>query len=285
MNSIEMIEGLILQLKSVKNYKEYFNILVNVESFDKEMLDRSPYSSKALYSDDNFLSIRDHVVFLLNDKLNKIPNLKEYRLVEDYIAKGKEALSINDDVKIEEVAIKIYKTFVGKINMPENYRKWGLSTEILFPQRGEYPTKLDLESLIDNLDIYKESLISANLQKQSYKNKQGIDNFPLSIKIDNNLNAQSISSSNVDLKISIETKISQVINEVKADSSISDVEKEEINRYLEELRNIKNEHEDTRWEKCKNVLTWVGDKSVKFGKWFLPIVAEIAIGKVLNPNL
>lgn len=280
MNRYENLLKLKKKLKSCKTKDELKNFSEEANVIDPLLL--AQCSTVSLINSDS-MSDNDikHLIKLfdlaIDNNISKIPNIEEYKMVLSYIEKANNALHYKNKNKIETLSIEIYKTFIGKISFPKNYEKWYLSDEIMMPQVGEYPNSIDLISIVNKLNIYKELLL-----ERPKPTKDALNNKTLNQTFNISTNAESKVESRIE--ISIESKIENIIQQIENDDDLSEQEINDCKEQIEMLKKCANEKPKTKWGTCKKVLAWLGDKSVKFGKWIIPIIADILIAKNTTPT-
>jgi len=81
------------------------------------------------------------------------------------------------------------------------------------------------------------------------------------------------------IKIDISLQIENINKEIEEDDNLTEEQINECKKLLEDLQEVKNKKQKHKWEKCKEILVWLGDKTVKFAEWFIPIMATILSNK------
>lgn len=205
--------------------------------------------------------------FAITGFLKRIPNYNELENVYNLIQESK---------KIDKNVPSQTSPYLRKVNA-------ALGKEIDFPQeilnifaienahslsgrRFYETTTQDFEGVVIRLENYLSKLLSPRENKKTNDKQEKIE-----------LNVTQVNQNNIHIDIDI--SIENTIQEIENDDDLTDDQMQEAISLLNELKELKNEKPKTKWEKCKKVFSWLGDKTYKFGKWFIPIISEILIIK------
>ena len=167
------------------------------------------------------------------------------------------------DSSEEENLIRIHREIDGKYGayVPD----WDNGMYGYAPKFGFNYELIGVSSLIHNLELMKAKLegYTLGLEKPTQK----------SYSPSNSVNVNVSNTNEVNVTVSFE----QARQQIEDMTSLTDKETEEILAKITELEEIINskEKKKTKWEKAKDVLVWLADKSFDVGMALLPLLLKI----------
>ena len=170
-----------------------------------------------------------------------------------------EALKSNDIEKMRAVHMELDGKYGAYV--PD----WTKGMFGYFEDFGFDHTALSISSLTNNLTLMKSKLegYALGLTKPTQK-----------VYSPNNSVNVNVSNTN---EINVTVSFEQARQQIEDMTSLTDKETEEILAKITELEEIINskEKKKTKWEKAKNVLIWLADKSFDVGMTLLPLLLKI----------
>lgn len=182
----------------------------------------------------------------------------------------------HDDCKrLYNDLVNIYSTDIPDISN-------GLSQDRISLSGPGYAYRADYKR---NLDIVKRKL-ELYLIKREESKKQVVERnsqAPVSVNVNNTNTSSSdnhstntnsnANTANIDLKVMFE----QARKTIDDDESLNDIEVSEIIERINQLEELASSDENKRskWNKCKEVMTWLFEKGAKVAGTILPLITEI----------
>lgn len=182
----------------------------------------------------------------------------------------------HDDCKrLYNDLVSIYSTDIPDISN-------GLSQDMINLNGPGYAYRADYKR---NLGVVKRKL-ELYLIKREESKKQVVERnsqAPVSVNVNNTNTSSSDNQStntnsnantaNIDLKVMFE----QARKTIDDDESLNDIEVSEIIERINQLEEVASSDENKRskWNKCKEVMTWLFEKGAKVAGTILPLITEI----------
>lgn len=182
------------------------------------------------------------------------------RDIKSDIDKIKEVLQSNSSTpELTNVHMYIDGKYQSKIS------NWGLSQYAWRDNTGFFYDFLDESSLKHNLSNMKNKL-EGYLQDYSLSPVVS-SSYPAVKFINNNTNTN---------EIKVEIDFENLINKINDMESLTESETKEAIEKIEEIENIykSKDSKKKKWEKIKNILIWLADKSVDLAIAYLPIITN-----------
>lgn len=200
------------------------------------------------------------------------------REIQDDISKIKDIIKKSDYGTMRNLHMELDGKYQSKI---EN---WGLSQYGWRAQNGFIYNYIDKEAMMHNLqnmigklEGYKQELdLKTSIPSVSNANDKSKNKIPVSTNINfYNKNENNISNNTTNINFST------IENQIKDCESLTEEETKEALKKLNELQKIYelSESRKTKWEKAKNILVWVADKSVDVAIAYFPVIMSILSSK------
>ena len=175
-------------------------------------------------------------------------------MIDDFISQLEIVIQNRDVEKANFLTKKVFAIFNSEIEDLKN----GLSR---FEYAADLDSLSDADVLIARLRNYK-----LNLATGLYKTLQG-----------NSGAVNVVQSVNQDLEANFTVTLEETIHCIEEipDNILSKDDKEVLNGKLASLSAMKEKDKTTKWEKAKEILKWIADKSVDVGIAALPYIWEI----------
>ncbi|MFA6935828.1 MAG: hypothetical protein WCQ75_00630 [Bacilli bacterium] len=285
MSKFDYLTSFKSEIEKCNNKNDMDKLIDKIKIYDINLLTNISFPAgwntlkeKDLQAELNYL--KEKIGFAIELEINRIPNINIIKNIQSLINEGKNI--DNAPNKISPFVRKVNNAVGKEIDFP-NAVLSKLNTEDAtnFGIGGHLcrTNKEDLDGVIIRLENYLDKL--SNQKKDEKTNaKDKLFNPIFNILA----TADSKVENNIDINISIENKIETTINEIEKDDNLNDAEIAKCKQQLEILKQSINDNPKIKWEKCKSVFSWLGDKTIKFGKWFIPIMAEILINKATTPT-
>lgn len=260
-------EKLIQEINSAKTPTEIEDILSKMEMLDFTLKMGIDEPAGWRTSNEIMDRYKNLLKYPLELKIKNHPNHKKMQLVSDLITEGTCSKNSSPMI-ISKFLRKVEKSFGSEIGFPSSIVTSFRSEDISRANgiNRFYITEEDLESVLIRLESYLSELSFIKKDKPS-KSDNKITPQPINIYATANANNQ--------ITINIDVQITSTMQLIEDDDNLSESEVEECKSILSELKSIQNEKPKKKWEKCKTILTWLGDKTVKFAQWFIPIISTI----------
>ena len=263
------------EILNAKNREEIDDVVKKVNALNPLILANveKPNGWNSLKEDDlKIEKFKELLSFTVLAFLQRIPNYNEIKNIYDLIQESK---------KIDKNAPNQTSPYLRKVNIAVG-KEIEFPTSVLSTFNREDNTSFggmhsckttaqDFDGVVIRLENYFSKLITP---KNDNKNRKEPEKTVVNItQINQN-----------DIRLNIDISINNVLNEIENDEDLTEQEIADCKEQMEILKNCVNEKPKTKWEKCKKVLAWLGDKTIKFGKWFIPIIKDILIAKYTIPT-
>lgn len=261
-------EKLIKEIDSCENPTELEDILSKIESLDFTLKFgvKEPDGWRSSVAIMN--RYKKLLKYPLEVRIQNHPNYKKMQLISELIAEGN-YLRGCPPTNIANYLRKVEKSFGKEIGFPNSIIN-SFKVDEVKKMNGIYScsiTEEDLEAVLIRLESYLEEL--SIIKKEKAENKTQ----PQPINI------YATAQANNQISINVDIQISSALKEIEDDDNLTEDEIAECKEILSELKKIQKEKPKKKWEKCKSILKWLGDKTVKFAEWFIPIISNILINK------
>ena len=270
MNLLETYFNLEQEILNAKTREEINSVIDKVNAIEPNIMKNVKQPAGWNTLKEEHLKLEEYkalIHFAIESYLQKMPNYTKIRNVYDLIQEGK-SIDSSASNQISPFLRKVNNAFGKEIHFPDQLKSL-LMRETVGGFGACRARKADLEGIIVRLENYLEEL--TNPPQKNVTSKQP----DFSINVTNNNNNSN--ENNLNVNIDIDFAIENVISQMEEDDAIDKELLQEAKEKLQEIKAIKDERPKTKWDKCKEIFKWLGDKTVKFGRWFLPILAQILI--------
>ena len=229
----------------------------------------SPAGWNTLKEEDlNIQEYKDLLSFTILGFLQRVPNYNEIKNIYDLIQESK-TIDKNAPNQTSPYLRKVNIAVGKEIDFPTSVLSVFNKEDNCFIGVGGHickTTAQDFEGVVIRLENYFTKLTTPKKENKEKNEQEKIA-----------VNVTQINQN--DIHIDIDISINRVLEEIENDDDLSDNDITEIKQILNELKELRNEKPKKKWDKCKEVLKWLGEKSVKFGKWIIPIISQILLNK------
>lgn len=275
MSLIETYFDINNEILNAKNREEIDDVIKKINALNPLVLANveTPSGWNTLKEKDlKIEKFKDLLSFSVLTYLQRIPNYNEIKNIYDLIQESK---------KIDKNAPNQTSPYLAKVNVAVG-KEIDFPSSVLNTLNKEKSTSFngihcckttaqDFDGVVIRLENYFSKLITP---KKDNKDRKETEKTVVNVtQINQN-----------DIRLNIDISINNVLNEIENDDDLSEKEIADCKEQMEILKNCVNERPKTKWEKCKKVLAWLGDKTIKFGKWFIPIIKDILIAKYTMPT-
>lgn len=278
MNRLEYLEYFKNEIEKSETIEKINRIVEKINDYDFSILKNVsvPEHWTTLKEKDLKEKIIDYkyrIIFLLNISIDNIENIDLIKTAQQLLMEG-EACKNNPEL-ITNFLYKFKNIYEKEIDFPTNIQsKLNTQSIACFGNFDDYYVNNDdLECVIILLKNYINKLLKPSHNAKKVERDKIVQQINI-----NNTNENS-NKNEVKIELTIDNMINNVLKEVEEDDNLKDEELAEIKAIIAELNQIINEKPKKKWEKCKEIMKWLGDKTIKFGKWFIPILTQILTSK------